>query len=125
MAKQICLTRERALLCESIKRLPQKQGCPLTVVDFLRLPFRFSRDLRLGFCGSLVIQVCQDHPAAAFQSQSTIMHIGGKVFQRAKKKRTKPSFLTIGACVRTSLDQISKEALDQIPCILCATSLPT
>ena len=114
---------ECALLRESIQRLPQEQGCPLTIVDFLGLPFHCSRNLRLRFCSSLVVQVRQDYAAAAFQGPSTIVHIGGKVFQRAQEKRTEPPLLPIGAHVRTSLDQIGEKALDQIPRILCATSL--
>ena len=123
MAKEVRLAGERALLREPIERLPQKQGCPLTVIDFLRLPLRFSCNLRLRFCSSLIVQVGQDHAAAAFQSATTIVHIGGKVFQGAQEKRTEPPLLSIGARVCTSLDQIGEKALDQIPRILCATSL--
>ena len=54
----------------------------------------------------------EDHAAAAFQSPSTIVHIGGKVFQRAQKKRTEPSLLPIGPRVRAGLDQIGEKALD-------------
>src|SRR5215472_15953140 len=123
MAEQVGLAGERALLREPIERLPQKQGCPLTVVDFVRLPLQLTRNLRFGLRSSLVVQVRQEHTAAAFQSPSMIVHIGGKVFQRAEEKRTEPSLLPIGARVRTSLDQICEKALDQIPRILCATSL--
>src|SRR5262245_10855386 len=125
MAKQVCLAGERALLGEPIERLPQKQGCPLTVIDFLRLPLRFSRNLGLRLGSSLIVQVPQDHAAAAFQGPSTIVHVSSVVFQRAQQKRTEPPLLPIGARVRTSLDQISEKALDQIPRILCATSLST
>ena len=123
MAKKVCFAGERALLREPIQRLPQKQGCPLTIVDFLRLPFRCSRNLRLRLCGSLIVQARKDHAAAAFQSPSTIVHIGGEMFQCAEEKRTEPSFLAVGARVRTSLDEVSEKALDQIPRILWATSL--
>ncbi len=123
MTKKVCFAGERALLREPIQRLPQKQGCPLTIVDFLRLPFRCSRNLRLRLCGSLIVQARKDHSAAAFQSASTIVHIGGEMFQCAEEKRTEPSFLAVGARVCTSLDQVSEKALDQIPRILWATSL--
>src|SRR6476646_2102281 len=122
MGKKVCFAGERALLREPIQRLPQKQGSPLTIVDFLRLPFRCSRNLCLRLCSSLIVQARKDHPAAAFQSPSTIVHIGGEMFQCAEKKRTEPSLLTVGASVRPSLDQVSEKALDQIPGILWATS---
>src|SRR5882724_3014395 len=111
MAKKICLAGERALLREAIQRLPQKQGCPFTVVDFLRLR------------SSLIVQAREDHAAAAFQSPSTIVHIGDEMFQCAEEKRTEPSLLTVGARVCTRLDQVSEKALDQIACILWAASL--
>ena len=123
MAKKVCLAGERALLREPIEGLPQKQSCPLTIIDFLRLPLRFSCNLRFRFCRSVIVQVRKDHAAAAFQGTSTIVHIGGKVFQRAEKKRTEPPFLTVGARVRPSLDQVSEKALDQIPRIFCTKSL--
>ena len=123
MAKEVCFTGERALLRQPIERLPQKQGCPLAIVDFLRLPFGCSRDLRLRLCGSLIVQARKNHAASAFQSSSTIVHVGHEVFQCAEEKRTKPSFLAVGARVRTSLDQVSEKALDQILSILCVTSL--
>jgi len=124
MTKKVCFAGERAFLREPIQRLPQKQRCPLTIVDFLRLPFRCSCNLRLHLCGGLIIQVRQDHTAAAFQSPSTIVHIGGEVFQCAEEEGTEPSLLAVGARVRPSLDQIGEKALDQIPRILWATSLP-
>src|SRR5262245_2470370 len=123
MAKQVGFAGERALLREPVQGLPQEQGCPLTIVDFLRLPFCCSRNLRLRFCSSLIVQALKDHVATAFQSPSTIAHVGDEVFQCAEEKRTKPSFLAVGPCVCTSLDQVSEKALDQIPRILCATSL--
>src|SRR4249919_641238 len=123
MAKKVCLAGERTLLRESIQCLPQKQGCPFTIVDFLRLPLCCSRDLRLRLCGSLIVQVRKDHTAAAFQSSSTIVHVGGEMFQCAEEKRTEPSFLAVGARVCTSLDEVSEKALDQILCILGVTSL--
>ena len=123
MAKEVCFAGERALLREPIQRLPQKQGCPLTIVDFLRLPFRCSRNLRLRLCSSLIVQARKDHAAAAFQSPSTIVHIGGEMFQCAEEKRTEPSLLAVGPGVCTRLDQVSEKALDQIPRILWATSL--
>src|SRR5262245_34860501 len=123
MAKKICFAGERAFLRESIQRLPQEQGCPLTIVDFLGLPFRHSRNSRLRFCGSLIVQALKNHSAAAFQSPSTIVHIGCVMFQCSQEKRTKPTLLAVGTRVRASLDQISEKALDQIPRILGATSL--
>jgi thiamine monophosphate synthase len=51
------------------------------------------------------------------------VHIGGEMFQCAEEKRAEPSLLTVGASVRTRLDQVSEEALDQIARILLATSL--
>src|SRR5213596_1758434 len=123
MAKEVCFAGERALLREPIQRLPQKQGCPLAIVDFFRLPFRCSRNLRLRLCGSLIVQARKDHAAAAFQSPSTIVHIGDEMFQRAEEKRTEPSLLTVSPRVRTSLDQVSEKALDQIARILRVTSL--
>jgi hypothetical protein len=71
----------------------------------------------------LIVQVRKDHTAATFQCAPTIVHIGGEMFQCAEEKRTEPSFLAVGARVRTSLDEVSEKALDQIPGILCATSL--
>src|SRR5205823_11127117 len=123
MAKKVCFAGECALFREPIQRLPQKQRCPLTIVDFLRLPFRCSRNLRLRFRSSLIVQGREDHAAAAFQSPSTIVHVGGEMFQCAEEKRTEPSLLAVGARVRTRLDQISEKALDQIARILWATSL--
>src|SRR4029077_7793502 len=123
MAKKVCLVGERALLREPIQRLPQKQSCPFTIVDFLRLPFRCSRNLRLRFCGSLIVQARKDHTAAAFQSPSTIVHIGGEMFQCAEEKRTEPSLPLVRPRVCRSLDEVSEKALDQIPGILWATSL--
>src|SRR5882757_4371100 len=123
MTKKVCFASERALSGEPIQRLPQKQGCPFTIVDFLRLPFRCSRNLCLRLCSRFVVQALKNHAAAAFQSPSTIVHIGGEMFQCAEEKRTEPSLLTVGASVRTSLDQVSEKALDQIPGILGATSL--
>src|SRR5262249_23382061 len=123
MAKEVCFAGKRALLGEPIQRLPQEQACPLTVIEFLRLPFRCSCDLRLRLCSSLIVQVRKDHAAAAFQSASTIVHIGDKVFQCAEKKRTEPSLFPVDVRIRTSLDQISEKPLDQIPRILCAASL--
>src|SRR6266481_8169207 len=123
MAKKVCLVGECELLREPIQRLPQKQGCPLTIVDFLRLPFRCSRNLRLRLCSSLIVQARKDDTAAPFQSPSTIVHIGGEMFQCAEEKRTEPSLLAIRAGVCASLDQVSEKALDQISRILWATSL--
>src|SRR5438874_1405649 len=123
MTKEVCLAGERALLREAIQRLPQKQGCPFTIVDFLRLPFRCSRNLRLRLCGSLIVQGRKDHAAAAFQGSSTIVHIGGEMFQCAEEKRTEPSLLAVGPRVCTRLDQVSEKALDQISRILWAASL--
>src|SRR4029077_5981814 len=97
MTEKVCFAGERALLREPIQRLPQKQGCPLAIVDFLRLPFRCSRNLRLRFRSSLIVQAREDHAAAAFQSPSTIVDIGGEMFQGAEEKRSEPSFLGIGA----------------------------
>jgi hypothetical protein len=71
----------------------------------------------------LIVQAREDHAAAAFQSPSTIVHIGGEMFQCAEEKRTEPSLLAISAGVCTSLDQVSEKALDQISRILWATSL--
>ena len=76
MAKNLCFAGERALFREPVQRLPQKQGCPFAVINFLFLPFSCPRNLCLRFCGSLIVQVCQDHTAATFQSPSTIAHIG-------------------------------------------------
>src|SRR5207249_8852629 len=123
MAEEVCFVGERALLREPIQRLPQKQGCPLTIVDFLRLPFRCSRNLRLRICSSLIVQAHKDHAAATFQSPSTIVHIGDEMFQCAEQKRTEPSLLAVGARVCTRLDQVSEKALDQIARILWAASL--
>ena len=123
MAKEVRFVGKRALLREPIQRLPQKQGCPLTIVDFLRLPFRCSRNLRLRLCSSLIVQAREDHAAAAFQSPSTIVHIGDEMFECAEEKRTEPSLLTVGARVCTRLDQVSEKALDQISRILWAASL--
>src|SRR6476646_9148819 len=106
MTKKVCFAAERALFLEPIQRLPQKQGCPLTIVDFLRLPLRCSRNLRLRLCGSLIVQARKDHAAAAFQSPSAIMHIGGEMFECAEEKGTEPSLLTVGAGICTSLDQV-------------------
>src|ERR1700719_956662 len=105
MTEKICFAGERALLCEALQSLPQKQGCPFTVIDFLRLPFRCTRDLRLRLCCGLIVQACKDHAAAAFQSPSTIVHIGGEMFQCAEEKRTEPSLLAVGAGVSLRLDQ--------------------
>ena len=52
-----------------------------------------------------------------------IVHIGDEMFQCAEEKRTEPSLFAVGARVRTSLDQISEKALDQIPRILGVTFL--
>src|SRR5258705_1812180 len=123
MAKKVCFAGERALLREPIQRLPQKQGCPLTIVDFLRLPFRCSGNLRLRLGGGLIVQARKDHTAAAFQSPSTIVHIGGEMLQCAEEKGTEPSLLAVGARVCASLDEVSKKALDQISRILLAASL--
>src|SRR5262245_26630638 len=112
MAKQVSFAGERAFLRESIQRLPQEQGCPLTIVDFLGLPFRRSRDLRLRFCGSLIVQALKNRSAAAFQSPSMIVYIGDVVFQHTEEKRTKPHLLAVVTRVRASLDQISEKALD-------------
>jgi thiamine monophosphate synthase len=71
----------------------------------------------------LIVQARKDHAPAAFQSSSTIVHIGGEMFQCAEKKRTEPPFLAVGASICASLDQVSEKALDQIPGILRATSL--
>src|SRR6476646_11972046 len=122
MTKKVCFAAECALFLEPIQRLPQKQGCPLTIVDFLRLPFRCSRNLCLRFCGSLIVQARKDRAAAAFQSSSTIVHIGGEMFQCAEEKRTEPSLFAVGAHICTTLDEVSEKALDQIAGILCATS---
>src|SRR6266436_5396781 len=103
MAKEVCFASERALFREPIQRLPQKQGCPFTIVDFLRLPFRCSRNLRLRLCSSLIVQAREDHAAAAFQRPSTIVHIGGEMFQCAEEKGTEPSLLAVGARVCASL----------------------
>ena len=86
MANKVCFAGKRALLREPIQRLPQKQRCPFTVIDFLRLPFRCSRNLRLRLCGSLIVQVRKDHTAATFQCAPTIVHIGGEMFQCAEEK---------------------------------------
>src|SRR4029453_17074187 len=123
MAKQICFAGERALFSEPIQRLPQKQGCPLTIVDFLRLPLCCSRNLRLRFCGRLIVQALKNQAAAAFQSSSTITRISDVMFQRTEEKRTKPPLLAVGTRVRASLDEISEKALDQVPRVLGATSL--
>jgi hypothetical protein len=71
----------------------------------------------------LIVQARKDHAAAAFQSPSMIVHIGDEMFQCAEEKRTEPSLFAVGARVRTSLDQISEKALDQIPRILGVTFL--
>jgi hypothetical protein len=71
----------------------------------------------------LIVQARQDHPAAAFQCAATIVRIGREMFQCAEEKRTEPSLLAVGARVRTSLDEVSEKALDQISRILWATSL--
>ena len=114
---------ECALLRKPIQRLPQKQGCPLTIVDFLRLPFRCSRNLRLRLCGSLIVQARKDHSAAAFQCASTIVRIGREMFQCAEEKERDPSLSRSARAYAQVLDQISEKALDQIPRILWATSL--
>ena len=123
MAKEVCFAGERALLCEPIQRLAQKQRCPFTVVDFFRLPFRCSSNLCLRFCSGLIVQIRKNHASAAFKSASTIVHIGGEMFQCAEEKRTEPSLLTVGPHVSTRLDQVGEKALDQIARILRATSL--
>jgi hypothetical protein len=71
----------------------------------------------------LIVQAREDHAAAAFQSPSTIVHIGDEMFQCAEEKRTEPSLLTVGPRVCTRLDQVSEKTLDQIARILWATSL--
>src|SRR5215510_2691072 len=112
MAEKVCFASERALLREPIERLPQKQGCPFAVIDFFSLPFRCSRNLRLCFCSSLIVQVRKDHAAAAFQSSSTIVHIGDEMFQGAEEKRTEASLFPVGPRVCTRLDQVSEKALN-------------
>jgi hypothetical protein len=106
--KKVCFAAERALLGEAIERLPQKQGCPLTVIGFLRLPFCFSCNLRLRLGGGLIGQARKEHAAATFQSPSTVVHIG-EMFPCAEEKRTEPSLFPIGARVRTSLGQVSEK----------------
>src|SRR6059058_3722138 len=114
MSKQVCFPREPTLFREPIQGLPQKQSCPLTVVDFFRLPFCFSCDLRLRFCRSLIVQVREDHPAAAFQCAPTIVHIGSEMFECAEEKRTEASLLAVSPHICASLDQVSEKTLDQI-----------
>src|ERR1700756_4157726 len=123
MAEKLCFASERALLREPIPRLSQKQRCPLTVINFLRLPFRCPRNLRFRLCRGFIVQVLENHSAATFQSPSTIAHVRNKMFQCAEKKGTKPSLLPVGAGICTTLDQVSEKALGQIPRILGAVSL--
>src|SRR4030095_14746621 len=112
MSKEICFAGARALVRKPLERLPQKQNCPFTVINFFSLPFRRSRNLHLRFCRSLVVQIRKDHAAATFQCSSTISHIGDEVFQCAEQKRTEPSLLSVGARVCAGFDQVSKKALD-------------
>src|SRR5215470_12773566 len=112
MGKQVAFTGKPALLREPIQCLPQKQCCPLTIVDFLRLPLRRSRNLRFRLQGSLIIQALKNHSAAAFQSTPTIVDVRGVMFQCAKEKRAKPSFLTVSTRVGACLNQVSEKALD-------------
>src|SRR4026209_244451 len=123
MAENLRFASERALLRETIQRLPQKQRCPLTVVNFLRLQFCCSRNLHLGLCGGFIVQVLENHSPATFQSPSTIAHVRDEMFQCAEEKGTKPSLLAIGVRIRASLDQVSEKALGQIPRALGAISL--
>src|SRR5262245_18656200 len=123
MAQELCFAGQGALLCKPIQRLPQKQCCPLTVVEFLCLPFCCSRDLGFRLCSRFIIQVLENHSAAAFQRPSVIAHVRDEMLQCTKQKGTKPSFLAIGAGICTSLDQVSEKPLGQIPRILWAISL--
>src|SRR5215472_15293547 len=106
-----------------MQRFPQKRRRPFTVINFVRLPFRCSRDLcfRLGDC--VLIQVFWNDPAPAFQCTSTIASVCDEMFQRAEKKRPKPAFLSIGMCVSAALDQMSKETLGQVLRIVRPISL--
>jgi hypothetical protein len=79
--------------------------------------------LRLRLGDGFIVQVLNNHSAAAFQSASVIAYIGDEVFQRPEEKGTEPSLLAIGASVCTSLDEISEKALDEIPRVLCAVSV--
>src|SRR5438067_4585659 len=123
MSEKLCFTSERALLREPIQCLPQKQRCPLTVIDFLGLQFCCSRNLRLGLCRGFIVQILENHSAATFQSSSTIAHVRDEMFECAEEKRTKSSLLPVGAGIRTTLYQVSEKALGQIPRIFRAISL--
>jgi hypothetical protein len=46
-AKKLCFASERALLRETIQRLSHKRRRPFTIINFIGLPFRSLRDLRL------------------------------------------------------------------------------
>src|SRR5204862_3027775 len=123
MGEKLCFASERALLREPIQRLPQKQRCPLTVIDFLSLPFCCARNLRLHVCRGFIVQVLENYSAATFQSPSMIAHIRNEMFQCAEQKGTKPSLLPVGAGICTTLDQVSEKALGQIPRVLSVISL--
>src|SRR4051812_15320827 len=109
MSKQVCFAGEPTLFREPIQGLPQQQSCPLTVVDFFRLPFCFPCNLRLRFCGRLIVQVREDHSAAAFQCAPTIVHIGGKMFQCAEEKeRNRPFSRSARTYARVSIRSAKK-----------------
>src|SRR3954469_22079432 len=108
MSKQVCFAREPTLFREPIQGLPQQQSCPLTVVDFFRLPFCFSGNLRLRFCGRLVVQVRVDQSPDACQCAHTIVNSGGEMFQCAEEKRTESSLLAVSPPICTTHDQVSE-----------------
>src|SRR5205823_2011042 len=69
-----------AFLREPMQRLPQEGRGPLAVVNFVRLPFRCSRDLRLCLGECVLIQVLRQNSTAAFQRMSAIASVRDEMF---------------------------------------------
>ena len=107
-----------ALLCETIQRLAHKGRRPFAIINFVGLPFRRSRDLRL----CLVIQLLWNYPPPAFQRVFAIASICDEMFQRSEQKSTELPFLWIGARITAFLDQVGEKALRQVLRILASVS---
>ena len=116
--KQFRFAGQCTFLRETIQCLPQQGRRPLTVINFIGLPFRSSGDLRFGFGDGVIAQVLENYSAAAFQCPSAIASVRDEMFQCAEQKRTEPPFLPIGVCICAALDQMSEKALGKVLRIL-------